>query len=110
MRNVPPSPSIRLQWRAMLVEASLKQAFARFRKSLQRDTHRLLTTNHQLMGRIASWHVRSRAVISSLVDAEFKVSSQWGQDGIIDWLVERTQIPFHRQTFIEFGVEDYREA
>jgi hypothetical protein len=38
------------------------------------------------------------------------VSSQWGEDGIIDWLVERADVPSVSRTFIEFGVETYREA
>lgn len=94
----------------MSFKASLKQAYRLFRRSLLKDTHKQLKSNHQLLGRIASWHVRSRTVISSLADVEFKVNSQWGQDGIIDWLIERAQVPFRCQTFIEFGVEDYREA
>jgi hypothetical protein len=59
---------------------------------------------------MASWQVRSRKEISSLQDIEFKVSSQWGEDGIIDWLIEQSQIPCVSQSFIEFGVEDYRES
>ena len=51
---------------------------------------------------------RSRIRLSSLTDVEFRGFSQWGEDGIIDWLVERLSgIP---ETFIEFGVSDYREA
>lgn len=39
---------------------------------------------------------------------EFKVFSQWGEDGIIDWLVDQlSPLP---EIFIEFGVEDYTEA
>lgn len=64
----------------------------------------------QLLGRMASWQVRSRNVVSSLRDVEFRVSSQWGEDGIIDWLIERTNIPPIAQSFIEFGVETYRQA
>jgi len=63
-----------------------------------------------LLGRMASWRVRSLEVISSLHDAEFKVFSQWGEDGIIDWLIERANIPPHLHTFVEFGVENYKEA
>jgi hypothetical protein len=63
-----------------------------------------------LIGRLASWEVRSKTSISSIEDVEFKVSSQWGQDGIIDWLIERAAIARHLRTFVEFGVEDYREA
>ncbi|MFZ0536219.1 MAG: hypothetical protein WAM47_05140, partial [Candidatus Sulfotelmatobacter sp.] len=48
--------------------------------------------------------------ISSLDEVEFKVFSQWGEDGIIDWLIERAEIPPHLHSFIEFGVESYAEA
>jgi hypothetical protein len=64
----------------------------------------------QLTGRMASWQVRSRNTIANLQEVEFRVSSQWGQDGIIDWLIERAEIPSAAQTFIEFGVEDYRQS
>lgn len=65
----------------------------------------------QLMqGRMACWQTRPREKIQSLQDIEFKVFSQWGEDGIIDWLIERAAIPAHLHTFVEFGVESYREA
>ena len=54
----------------------------------------------QLSGRMASWQVRARNIIANLQEVEFRVSSQWGQDGIIDWLIERAGIPFTAQTFI----------
>jgi hypothetical protein len=63
-----------------------------------------------LQGRIASWQVRSMKSIQSLQDVEFKVLSQWGEDGIIDWLIERAGIPSRLHTFVEFGVENYSEA
>jgi hypothetical protein len=59
---------------------------------------------------MASRQVRSMEAISSLDKVEFKVFSQWGEDGIIDWLIERAEIPPHLHTFIEFGVESYAEA
>lgn len=59
---------------------------------------------------MASWQMRSMEVISSLQDVEFKVNSQWGEDGIIDWLIERANIPVAARSFIEFGVEKYQEA
>jgi hypothetical protein len=40
--------------------------------------------------------------------AEFKVFSQFGEDGIIQFLVQR--VPIENEVFIEFGVEDYRES
>ena len=48
--------------------------------------------------------------LASLDQAEFKVFSQWGEDGIIDWLIERAGIPPNLETFVEFGVASYAEA
>lgn len=45
---------------------------------------------------------------ASLADVEFRVHSQFGDDGIIQWLV--AQFPALPKLFIEFGVEDYTEA
>lgn len=46
--------------------------------------------------------------LTSLEDAEFQVYSQFGEDGIIQWLIRNVVID--QKTFIEFGVEDYSEA
>jgi len=46
--------------------------------------------------------------IEDLSEVEFCAFSQWGEDGIIDWLIER--LPSIPKTFIEFGVEDYRQS
>jgi len=51
---------------------------------------------------------RIKASLPDLCSAEFCAFSQWGEDGIIDWLVER--LPSIPKTFIEFGVEDYRQS
>lgn len=39
---------------------------------------------------------------------EFKVFSQWGEDGVIQYLINNINISSKK--FIEFGVEDYTEA
>jgi hypothetical protein len=44
----------------------------------------------------------------ALQDYEYKVFSQWGEDGIIQKLISSIEIK-HR-TFIEFGVEDFIES
>ena len=41
-------------------------------------------------------------------DFEFKVFSQWGEDGIIQYLISLLEIK--NKTFIEFGVEDFFES
>ncbi len=51
---------------------------------------------------------RREGRVAHLRDAEFRVFSQWGEDGIIDWLVSR--IPDIKKSFVEFGVQNYRES
>jgi hypothetical protein len=43
-----------------------------------------------------------------LIDYEFKVFSQWGEDGILQHLTKA--IEMRHKTFIEFGVESFMEA
>jgi hypothetical protein len=61
-----------------------------------------------LQARMLADQNREKLKISSLADVEFQVSSQWGEDGIIDWLV--SALPDTPKSFIEFGVENYTEA
>ena len=46
--------------------------------------------------------------VRHLGEVEFQVFSQFGDDGIIQWL--QHHIPFKHKTFVEFGVENYRES
>lgn len=60
---------------------------------------------------LAEWHVqRVRQLPPSipLREAEFRVFSQGGEDGIIQFLI--ANVPLANRTFIEFGVESYVEA
>lgn len=60
------------------------------------------------IGKMMSDHVRQRSTIQSIRDVEFKIFSQWGDDGIIQWLIHHLDI--QNEIFIEFGVSDYRES
>jgi hypothetical protein len=51
---------------------------------------------------------RARQRLKGLYEAEFSVYSQWGEDGIISWLIDC--LPDIPHTFIEFGVENYQES
>lgn len=44
----------------------------------------------------------------NIQDYEFKIFSQWGDDGIIQYLIKH--VPVENKFFIEFGVEDYMES
>ena len=48
------------------------------------------------------------ADIKSIHETEFRVFSQFGEDGIIQFLIANVGIP--NKTFVEFGVEDYKES
>jgi len=66
------------------------------------------TRQSVLQGIVAARQVQQREKVSSLADVEFSVFSQWGEDGIIDWLVHHNgAMP---KSFIEFGVENYTES
>lgn len=45
---------------------------------------------------------------SDIRDYEFKIFSQWGEDGIIQHLINHVHI--ENKTFIEFGVENFSES
>jgi hypothetical protein len=56
--------------------------------------------------------LESRSVAALAPDglraAEFTVFSQFGEDGILQFLVQR--VPIEHDVFVEFGVEDYHES
>jgi hypothetical protein len=52
--------------------------------------------------------IRTEEIIKNIHLSEFKVFSQWGDDGIIQFLIDYLDI--ENQIFIEFGVENYKEA
>jgi hypothetical protein len=60
------------------------------------------------LGQIQASMNASKSNIRGLGEVEFQVFSQYGDDGIIQFLLSK--IPFVNKTFIEFGVENYREA
>jgi hypothetical protein len=61
-----------------------------------------------LIGRELAWRVREIESINDFSDVEFSVFSQFGDDGIIQWLIHR--LLGLSKTFVEFGVGNYREA
>ncbi len=65
------------------------------------------TAIQEALGRIESRQVRGLDS-AKLSDREFRVFSQWGEDGIIQHLI-RT-VPITQRVFVEFGVENYTEA
>ena len=59
----------------------------------------------EALGRIEQ---RQIAKVSNFRAAEFRVFSQWGEDGIIQFLLQHVSLD--RKVFVEFGVENYTES
>lgn len=62
----------------------------------------------ELIGMVLAERFAAKRRIASLHEVEFRVHSQFGDDGIIQWLVAR--LPSLPKRFVEFGVEDYTES
>jgi hypothetical protein len=60
------------------------------------------------LGQIQAKLNNEKPKISRLSEVEFQVFSQWGDDGIIQYMISKLDIP--NKVFIEFGVENYRES
>jgi hypothetical protein len=60
------------------------------------------------MGVMQSEAIINKRGYQSLADLEFKVFSQFGDDGIVQYLAHNLELK--NKTFIEFGVEDYFES
>lgn len=96
------------------MSASVEDLIPLFRqgRALAWDHHRgmLRAAERQLMltARTLGEALRGRKDIPRLSDVEFKVFSQMGEDGIIEWLIQN--LPIRSESFIEFGVQDYTES
>lgn len=68
------------------------------------DVHKSLLIN----GKILATLNNQKQDIASLDEVEFQVFSQRGEDGIIQYIINKIEIP--NPVFIEFGVETYVES
>jgi hypothetical protein len=80
------------------------QQFEKLEKEMKRLGAGMLRMREAL-GRIEA---RQCAAAEDLTSSEFRAFSQWGEDGIIQFLARRVKVP--REVFVEFGVESYIEA
>ena len=99
------------------VEAELEKSLMQSLKALITRRRRALAA----LGRINEYFdevkINQGAILSTLnqdrksknlKDYEFKIFSQWGEDGIIQHLIKSVEI--RDNTFIEFGVQDFLES
>jgi hypothetical protein len=69
-----------------------------------------MRNNVIILRMLASLQERQLGALNNptLQSNEFQVYSQWGEDGIIQYLLRHVSIP--NKLFVEFGVENYQEA
>lgn len=88
----------------------LKKIFAGLTNQLHTQYTKVIASNNEtklLIGKLLSNNLKLGQV-KNIHDAEFKIFSQWGDDGIIQYLINRIDIPVKRS--VEFGVADYTES
>ena len=68
------------------------------------DNEKLLIQGGQILSRLA----QNDMPVQPFSKVEFQVFSQWGDDGIIQYLINYLDI--ETKVFIEFGVQDYKES
>jgi hypothetical protein len=69
---------------------------------------RRVETNTILSAKLHVDRIRKAGIVTDLSEIEFRAFSQWGEDGIIQYLIQK--IPIADKSFVEFGVENYTEA
>jgi hypothetical protein len=90
--------------------------FKRMKRWLGTRGRRLATLDSRiddlavLIGRLSAERQAEQGILGSIQDAEFKVFSQFGEDGILQYLVRTCGIMPEERIFVEFGVETYDEA
>jgi hypothetical protein len=87
-----------------VIETKLKSIFTKLRRKAERQTEAMLL----LQGKEMAWRVASLPPNTDFRKVGFKVFSQFDEDGIIQYLINK--LPIEKKTFIEFGVENYEES
>ncbi len=85
--------------------------FKRFKKRIYQieELVRRVDDLQKALGRVEARQLLAhKSSTTSLHDYEFKVYSQWGEDGIIQFLINNIDIT--NAVFVEFGVQDYKES
>ncbi|UHG89557.1 hypothetical protein [Spirosoma oryzicola] len=77
-------------------------------KAVLNEIYRVKEDNKAIRLVIGAALARTVPQAKSLKDAEFKVFSQFGDDGIIQYLINHVKPKI--DTFVEFGVENYEES
>ena len=87
----------------------MNKIIKKFKNFILRNYSKEISDKNKVL--IANNIISSKKTLNSIYDlgdVEFSCFSQWGEDGIINWLISK--IPSIPKKFIEFGVENYQES
>lgn len=101
--TVLDGPVMELLKADMVIAVSEQKSYAASFRQIANEQKKALF----LTAKCFSTAVKNRK-IDTLEEVEFRVFSQWGEDGIIQWLINNTVLD--KKIFVEFGVEDYVES
>src|SRR3989344_1365237 len=74
------------------------------------QTKKAINNTQLLIARLLIEQIKNKGVCSSIQEAEFKVYSQFGDDGIIQYLINIINLKIYEKRFVEIGVENYLES
>lgn len=87
-----------------MIKKRLKSIYAGIRRKTEHHNETLLL----LLGKEMAWRVSAIPPNTDFRKVGFKVFSQFDEDGIIQYLINK--LPIESKTFVEFGVESYEES
>lgn len=87
---------------------SMRARIGRARRRLLGDPEALMAEFEHVRFAVGAHHAVHARSARSMREAEFRAFSQFGEDGIIQWLIER--VPIDRTVFVELGAGSYRES
>ncbi len=88
------------------LDRELRKHVLRLESRVQWNEVRLRSLQ-EAAGRIEA-RLAAAADVGGIRANEFRVFSQWNEDGILQWLCRHVPLP--RRTFVEIGVESYEQA
>jgi hypothetical protein len=95
-----------------LIKKKIRSAYQRLNRLADQSLGRRASRHGEaallLKGKEMSWKVAQLPPNTDFRKVGFKVFSQWDEDGIIQYLINK--IPIENKVFIEFGVENYEES
>jgi hypothetical protein len=86
----------------------IKTWLSKIKKYILLDIKKDNEIEKHLLAKILIENIKNKGIVNNLAEVEFKVFSQFGEDGIIQYLINN--IPIKNKIFIEFGVENYKES